>query len=111
LHNILKYYRDQGFSIALDDVGEGYSGLNMLISLKPDIIKVDRNIIMNIDKDEFKQSTYKALYNLAKEHGIKVLAEGVESTFEEQMIRSIGVDYMQGYLFGKPQAEPVRKLN
>lgn len=110
LKSILSYYREQGFEIALDDVGEGYSGLNMLINLKPDIIKVDREIIQNIDKDEFKQSTYKALYTLAKENGIKVLAEGVETSFELEMIQSIGVDYLQGYYFGRPQAEPVRKI-
>lgn len=111
LVNILKYYRNEGFQIALDDVGEGYSSLNMLINLRPDIIKIDRNIIQNIDKDKLKQSTYKALYTLAKDNGIKVLAEGVESSFEVEMIRSLGVDYIQGYYYGKPQAEPLRKIN
>lgn len=110
LKNILNYYKEQGFSIALDDVGEGYSSLNMLINLHPDIIKVDRNIIENIDKDELKQSTYKALYNLAKENNIEVLAEGVESKFELEMIEKIGVDYIQGYYFGRPSVEPLRKI-
>lgn len=111
LKDILSYYREQGFKIALDDVGEGYAGLNMLISLKPNIIKVDREIISNIDKNEFKQSVYKALYTLAKENDIEVLAEGVETAFELEMIESIGVDYIQGYYFAKPSAEPIRKLN
>lgn len=110
LKNILSYYREQGFEIALDDVGEGYSGLNMLINLKPNIIKIDREIIQNIDKDELKQSTYKALYTLARENGIKILAEGVETSFELEMIQKIGVDYLQGYYFGRPQAEPVRRI-
>jgi EAL domain-containing protein (putative c-di-GMP-specific phosphodiesterase class I) len=110
LQKILQYYRKQGFKIALDDVGEGFSNLNTLISIKPDIIKVDRQIIENIDKDELKQSVYKALYTLAKENGIEVLAEGIETAFELQMIESIGVDYLQGYYFGKPQVEPIRKI-
>lgn len=110
LKKILSYYREQGFKVALDDVGEGYAGLNMLISLKPNIIKIDREIISNIDKDEFKQSVYKALYTLAKENDIEVLAEGVETSFELEMIESIGVDYIQGYYFAKPSAEPIRKL-
>lgn len=110
LKKILEYYRKQGYKIALDDVGEGYSNLNTLINIKPDIIKVDRQIIENIDKDEFKQSVYKALYTLAKEHGIEVLAEGIETAFELQMIESLGVDYLQGYYFGKPQVEPIRKI-
>lgn len=111
LQNILKYYQKQGFEIALDDVGEGYSSLNMLIKLRPNIIKVDRNIIQDIHKDELKQSTYRALYTLAKENGIKVLAEGVESCFELETIESIGVDFLQGYYFGRPNAEPLRKVN
>ena len=110
LKEILMYYREKGYKVALDDVGEGYSSLNMLIKLKPDIIKIDRNIIENINKDEFKQSVYKALYTVAKENGIEVLAEGVETPYEIETIRSIGVDYMQGYYFAKPSAEPIRTI-
>jgi EAL domain-containing protein (putative c-di-GMP-specific phosphodiesterase class I) len=111
LKGILKYYREQGFKVALDDVGEGYSSLNMIIDLKPDIIKVDRKIVSNIYADELKQSVYKALYNLAKENNIKVLAEGVETPYELECIKSIGVDYVQGYYIAKPQAEPIRELD
>ncbi|MAD42646.1 MAG: EAL domain-containing protein [Arcobacter sp.] len=110
LKNILKYYRKQGYKIALDDVGEGYSSLNMLIELQPDIIKIDRNIIDGIDKNQLKQSVYKALYNIAKEHNIEVLAEGIETEDELKMIKSIGVDYAQGYYFAKPSSEPLRKI-
>jgi len=111
LKKILEYYRSKGFKIALDDVGEGYSSLNMLIELKPDIIKIDRNIISDIDTNELKQSVYKALYNLAKEHNITVLAEGVETAYELETIKNIGVDLVQGYYFAKPTAEPIRKIN
>lgn len=110
LKKILEFYRAQGFGIALDDVGEGYSGLNNLIDIKPDIIKVDRNVIMNIDTDPMKQSVYKALYTLAKENGITVLAEGVETKEEFDVIEGIGVDLVQGYYFAKPQAEPIRTI-
>jgi len=110
LKGILEYYRAKGFKIALDDVGEGYSSLNMLIELKPDIIKIDRNIISGIDTNELKQSVYKALYHLAKEHNITVLAEGIETAYELETIKSIGVDLAQGYYFAKPTAEPIRKI-
>lgn len=110
LKEILMYYREKGYKIALDDVGEGYSSLNMLIKLKPDIIKIDRNIIENINEDEFKQSVYKALYTVAKENNIEVLAEGIETPYEIETIRKIGVDYMQGFYFAKPTAEPLRTL-
>lgn len=110
LKKILEFYRNEGFKIALDDVGEGYSSLNMIIELKPDIIKVDRKIIQDINNDDLKQSVYKALVNLAKENGIKVLAEGIETPYELEVIKSIGVDFMQGYYFSKPLPEPVRKI-
>lgn len=110
LKNILEFYRNKGFKIALDDVGEGYSGLNRIISLKPDIIKVDRNIIQDIDTNELKQSVYKALYNLSKENNIEILAEGVETAYELEIIKNIGVDYIQGYYFAKPISEPIRKI-
>lgn len=110
LKKILEYYRSKGFKIALDDVGEGYSSLNMLIELKPDIIKIDRNIIDGINTNELKQSVYKALYTLAKEHKITVLAEGVETKEELETVKAIGVDLVQGYYFARPTAEPVRKL-
>lgn len=110
LKTILEFYRNKGYKIALDDVGEGYSSLNMLIELQPDIIKVDRNIIDGIDTNELKQSVYKALFNLARENGIEVLAEGVETAYELDTVKSIGVDYVQGYYFAKPAAEPIRKI-
>ncbi|MBN2963799.1 EAL domain-containing protein [Sulfurospirillum sp. T05] len=110
LKTILKFYRGQGYKIALDDVGEGHSNLNMLIELKPDIIKIDRKIIQNIHTDSFKQSVYKALATVAKDHGIKILAEGVETREELDTVQDIGTDYIQGYYFSKPQAEPIRKL-
>lgn len=110
LLHILEYYKKEGFSVALDDVGEGYSSLNLLVNIHPNIIKVDRNIIENIDKEPIKQSTYRALYNLAKENHISVLAEGVETAEELAVVESIGVDLVQGYYFGKPTAEPLRKI-
>lgn len=110
LKSILTFYRDKGFQVALDDVGEGYSGLNMIIDLKPDIIKIDRKIIENIHEDTLKQSVYKALYELTREHGITILAEGIENPYELEMIKSIGVDLLQGFYFAKPTAEPIRSL-
>ncbi len=110
LKSILNYYRNKGFLIALDDVGEGYSSLNMIIDIRPDIIKVDRNIIENIDKDPMKQSIYKALRTICVDNNIKILAEGVETPYELEKVKEIGVDYAQGYYFAKPSAEIVRVI-
>ena len=108
LKTILNFYRNKGFLIALDDVGEGYSSLNMIIDIKPDIIKVDRNIIENIDTDTMKQSIYKALRTICVDNNIKILAEGVETPYELEKIKEIGVDYAQGYYFAKPSSEIIR---
>lgn len=110
LKQILNYYRQQGFKIALDDVGEGYSSLNMIIDIKPDIIKVDRNIIDGIDKDELKQSVYKALQSLCIDNDIEILAEGIETQEELDTVKKLGVDYAQGYFFARPSSEPVRRI-
>lgn len=105
LKNILNYYREQGFEVALDNLGEENSELNMMIGLKPNIIKVDRNILQNIHNDKLKQSTYKALYNLAKENNIKVIAAKVESQPEYEALVKIGVDYVQGHYISMPTKE------
>ena len=93
LLDILSFYREQGFQIALDDVGEGYSSLNMLIDIRPDFIKIDRQLIDGIDQNTLKQSLYTALYKSAADHGIKVLAEGIERKEELEFLQSTGVDY------------------
>ena len=111
LKTILDYYRQQGFQVALDDVGEGYSSLNMLVDLQPDIIKVDRNIIDGIHENSMKQSVYKALRTISSDNGIKLLAEGVETIDELNKVKQLGADYAQGYYYAKPTAEPIRSLS
>jgi EAL domain-containing protein (putative c-di-GMP-specific phosphodiesterase class I) len=110
LKKILDFYKNHGFSVALDDVGSGYSSLSMLSQIRPDIIKIDREIISGIDKDEFKQSIFTALTKVAKDHAITVLAEGVETLPEAEWLTDSGAHLAQGYFWGKPTAEPIRTL-
>jgi EAL domain-containing protein (putative c-di-GMP-specific phosphodiesterase class I) len=91
-------------------VGSGYSSLNMIARVKPDIVKIDREIIDHIDTNQVNQSVFKAIVSLAKESGIIVLAEGAERAEEVAYCAANGADLAQGYYFGKPSAEPVRKL-
>ena len=77
LKNILNFYKSKGFMVALDDVGSGYSSLNMIVQLLPDIVKVDREIVKDIDKNRANQSVFTAIVNIAKENNITVLAEGI----------------------------------
>ena len=111
LKTILDYYKSQGFMVALDDVGSGYSSLNMIAKLLPDIVKIDREIIDHIDTNRVNQSIFRAIVHIAHENSIVVLAEGIEREEELLFCAANGADLAQGYYFGKPTAEPIRKVD
>lgn len=111
LKTILDYYQSQGFMVALDDVGSGYSSLNMIAKLLPDIVKIDRDIIDRIDENPVKQSIFRAIVQIAHENSIVVLAEGIEREEELLFCTANGAQLAQGYYFGKPSAEPIRKID
>lgn len=100
----LEHYRSQGYQIAIDDVGAGYSSLQSIIELRPDYLKVDRSIIQNIHLDEMKEHILYNLIQLAAKMGISVIAEGIELEEELVKVREMGVQYAQGYLLGRPAA-------
>lgn len=110
LKDVLDYYRQKGFKVALDDVGEGYSSLKMLAALKPDIIKLDTYLIKGIEADSFKRAIVEHLVNLSKKLDIMVLAEGIETHQELETAVQLKVDLAQGYLFGKPAPKPVKTI-
>ncbi|OSQ37221.1 EAL domain-containing protein [Thalassospira mesophila] len=105
LRGILESYRASGFRVALDDVGSGYSTLNMLSQLRPDIIKIDRELIDGVDQDIYKQAIVSKLIDLAKQIGIEVVAEGIERQQELDFLIDRGVDFVQGFLLGRPAAK------
>jgi len=106
LVKILEYYRASGYGVALDDVGAGYAGLTMLAELNPDLIKIDREIVRNAPTSRMHHSVCKALVSLAKDLDKLVLAEGIESQQEVDCMAAMGVDLVQGFLFGKPAITP-----
>ncbi|MDW8136603.1 MAG: EAL domain-containing protein [Thermodesulfobacterium sp.] len=110
LSEVLNTYREGGFKVALDDIGTGYASLELLVTLKPDFIKIDKEIVREVHKDSLKKSLVKALVQISQENNIKVLAEGVENKEDFEYLRD-KVDYFQGFYFSKPQAEPLKKLN
>lgn len=110
LKYVFDYYRSLDFKVALDDVGSGYSGLNMIVSLQPDLLKIDIELIRDIHKDPLKQSVVGALINIAKNSNIQILAEGVETKDEYEYLKD-KVDLMQGYLFAKPSPEPIFEVS
>ena len=106
LLTIIRFYRDQGFRIALDDLGAGYASLNLLHQLKPNFIKIDMELIQRVDKDSYKSIIVRNLLALANSLNIDSIAEGVERTEEWQWLMQHGATYIQGYLFAKPSAVP-----
>jgi len=110
LRTILEYYKDKGYNTALDDMGSGYSSLNILAELTPDIVKLDINMIRNIDTKPVKQAILEGIISIAQKTGFKLIAEGVETKAEYEWIKAKGVDYVQGFLFAKPSPEPVRQI-
>ncbi len=101
----MRYYSDMGCLIAIDDVGSGYSGLEKLMNIRPDYLKMDMHIVRDIDRNTMKQKIMKAFCQMAEEMGATVVAEGIETPDELLCLRELGVKYGQGYLLGKPRPE------
>jgi len=107
LRGILDHYRSYGFGVALDDIGAGHSGLQLLGDLSPDLIKIDRELIARAPASSIHYAICRSLVDIARGENKLVLAEGVEKASELELVRQLGVDLVQGYLFGRPAAEPV----
>lgn len=108
LQEILQFYRQAGFRMALDDLGSGYASLNLIHQLHPDLIKLDMQLIRAVDRDPYKAAIAQKILELAQSLGITTVAEGVETPAELQWVQEHGVDLVQGFLIGKPAAVPVR---
>lgn len=98
----LELLKNKGFTFSIDDFGSGYSSIENLIKIAAATIKTDRTIIEDLESDTDRQYLIQALINLAHQLGMKMVAEGVETPAQRQLLEGYGVDYMQGYLFSKP---------
>lgn len=101
--NIVKL-KKKGLMVAIDDFGSGYSSLNVLSKVNADVIKLDRQFLLSLESDsgEVKKNFLNTLILMIKQLGFKVLAEGVETIEQEELLRSTGCEYAQGYLYAKP---------
>lgn len=100
--DILNQLRDLGVGISLDDFGTGFSSLNYLRQLPIDVLKIDRSFICNMFEDPKNQAIVKTIIELGHHLGIKVIAEGIETTEEAEFLRDNGCHIGQGYLFARP---------
>ncbi|MEH1850840.1 MAG: EAL domain-containing protein [Nostoc sp.] len=106
LKAVLQYYRNAGFLVALDDLGSGYSSLNLLHQLRPDFIKLDIELIRDVHQDLYKASITEKLLEITQKLNIQTVAEGIECIEELNWLRERGANLAQGYLIGKPSAVP-----
>ena len=107
LKTVLKYYRDAGFLVALDDLGSGYSSLNLLHQLRPDFIKLDIELIQDVHQNLYKASITEKLLEITQKLNIHSVVEGIECIEELNWLRERGATFAQGYLIGKPSEVPV----
>lgn len=103
LTSALAGLRERGARVAIDDTGSGFASLRHVLALKPDIVKLDRSLIADIDRDTSCQELVRSLANFSQETGVVLVAEGVERAEELELCRDLGVDWAQGYLLGRPQ--------
>lgn len=98
----VNHYKDEGYEIAIDDVGSCYSGLNAIAKLNPGYIKIDMELVRGIDKDTVKQALLKGLVETSKHTEFELIAEGIETEEELKVLIKLGVHYGQGFLLGTP---------
>ncbi|TLS48427.1 GGDEF domain-containing protein [Paenibacillus antri] len=101
---VIDHYRSQGYRIAIDDAGAGYSSLQAIAEIQPDYIKVDRSLVQGIHRDKVKEYILETFVWFAKRLNIKVIAEGIEEAEELEKLIRLGVHYAQGYFLGRPDA-------
>jgi len=104
IHNFIKKVKSYGVKIAIDDFGIGYSNYERLLRFEPDILKIDGSLIKNIGTDTYSLSIVNSIVVFAKDQDIKIVAEYVENEEIFNIIKDLGIDYSQGYYFGKPES-------
>ncbi len=105
LGRIIAAYKALGFRTAIDDFGAGYSGLTLLAKFQPDIVKLDMELVRDIDTDRVKRLLVGGMVYVCREIGVEVLAEGIETLGEHQALLDLGVWLQQGFLMARPGFE------
>ncbi|WP_419787997.1 GGDEF domain-containing protein [Pseudodesulfovibrio sp.] len=101
-YRTLDHYRSQGFKIAVDDAGAGYSGLTTIAELQPEYIKLDQSLIANIHKDPVKRALVETTTTFADKIGAQIIAEGIEHKAQAVCLKEIGVHCGQGFFLARP---------
>lgn len=109
-HRTLEHYRSQGYQVAVDDVGAGYSGLWSIAEIRPEFIKIDMNLVRSIDTDPVKRALMETFVGFADKIGCELISEGVETENELKALVDMGVHYGQGFYLARPAAPKPREI-
>ena len=99
---MLAQLRSSGLQIAIDDAGSGYSGLESILQMRPEYIKVANSIVHSLHQETIKREIITALATLGRQIESSIVAEGIEHPDELRSLLELGVNYGQGYLLGRP---------
>jgi EAL domain-containing protein (putative c-di-GMP-specific phosphodiesterase class I)/CheY-like chemotaxis protein len=102
MRDVVRRLREHGFRIAVDDAGAGYAGLQTMVEIEPDFIKLDRSLIRKLDESIVKQKLVRTLHGFCDDAGITLIAEGIETQAQLDALNELGVSHGQGFLFGLP---------
>ena len=105
-----RHYRSMGFEIAIDDLGEGFSGLRLWSEIRPNYVKIDRHFIQNIHLDPVKLQFVRSIQEIGSKSGARIIAEGIETPAELLAVRDLGIAYGQGYHIARPHAVPTQQV-
>lgn len=111
LREAVMHYRDMGFQIAIDDLGEGFSSLRLWSELRPEYVKIDMHFVQGINRDPVKLQFVRSIQEIAEQSGTIVIAEGIETQAELLLIRDLGVACGQGYHIARPHRSPATALS
>ncbi|MBR5116644.1 MAG: EAL domain-containing protein [Lachnospiraceae bacterium] len=111
VEDMKKRYRGLGTRVAIDDYGTGYSNAGNLLRYMPDIVKIDRTLLSDIEKSHQKQHFVREIIDFCHDNGMLALAEGVETQEELRTVIRFGADLIQGYYTGRPAPDPVESIN
>ncbi len=102
----LMLFREAGFRVALDDLGEGFSSLRLWSELQPDFVKIDMHFVQGVSEDSIKYHFLKSMQHIAEGCGSSLVAEGVETVADFCILRDLGISNAQGFLIGRAAKQP-----
>ncbi|UOM35505.1 EAL domain-containing protein [Acuticoccus sp. I52.16.1] len=107
LRRIARHYASCGFITAIDDFGAGFAGLRFLAEFVPNVVKIDRHLVRELQHDRVRQAIINAILTVARDLDITIVAEGIETADEYGFLVDMGVELFQGYYFARPAFEQV----